>query len=121
MSGQDDLVTKVAEQNNFIRLADVKQGPLMDWILVSGFTQDEIAAIQEPFIGVDDEPRMTREKPVVAKVNPKKRKIEDARLRAKYKAVDKMIVKNATKSVDKAVDRLMKNPQLAFQFIDAQS
>jgi hypothetical protein len=52
MSGMDDLVHKVAEQNNFIRLADVKQGPLMDWILTSGLTQDEIAAIQEPFMPV---------------------------------------------------------------------
>ena len=121
MSGKDDLVNTVAADNNFIRLADVKQGPLMDWILTSGFTQDEIAAIQEPFIGVDDEPSMRRERPILAKVNPQKRKVEDARLRTKYKAVDKMIVKNANKSLDKAVDRLMKNPQLAFQLIDAQS
>ena len=56
MSGQDALVNRVAEQNNFVRLADVEQGPLMDWILTSGFTQDEIAAIQEPFMPVTDAP-----------------------------------------------------------------
>jgi len=121
MSGQYDLVNKVAEDNNFIRLAEVKQGPLMDWILTSGFTQDEIAAIQEPFMDVDyDEPR-ARRVPTLAKVDPKKRKVEDARLRAKYTAVDKMIVKNANKSLDKAVDRLMRNPDLAFQLIESQS
>jgi hypothetical protein len=114
-SGQDDLVNKVAEQNNFIRLADVKQGPLMDWILTSGFTQDEIAAIQEPFMPVmrpqPDEPAA----PIL--VDNKLRKAEDARLLAKYKQVDKSLVKNASKSLDKATDRLMKNPTLAWQLI----
>lgn len=133
MSGNDDLASKVAEQNNFIRLASVTQGPLMDWILTSGFTQDEIAAIQEPFMPVQAEPApapilangkgdilVGGDEPV-ATVDAKKRKAEDARLRAKYKAVDRMLVKNARKNLDKAVDRLMKNPQLAAQLIDAQT
>ncbi|HUS30332.1 MAG TPA: hypothetical protein VMZ53_17610 [Kofleriaceae bacterium] len=114
-SGQDDLVNKVAEQNNFIRLADVKQGPLMDWILTSGFTQDEIAAIQEPFMPVVDRPALEPAKPIL--VDAKLRKAEDARLMAKYKQVDKQLVKNASKSLDKATDRLMKNPTLAWQLI----
>jgi len=119
MSGMDDLVNKVAEQNNFIRLADVKQGPLMDWILMSGLTQDEIAAIQEPFMPVVDQPVLEPTQPVL--VNAKLRKAEDARLRAKYKAVDKMIVKNAKKSLDLATDRLMKHPSLAWKLVDSQS
>jgi hypothetical protein len=113
-SGQDDLVNKVAEQNNFIRLADVKQGPLMDWILMSGFTQDEIAAIQEPFMPVMN-PQPEPLAPIL--VDNKLRKAEDARLLAKYKQVDKSLVKNANKSLDKATDRLMKNPTLAWQLI----
>lgn len=131
MSGNDALATQVAEQNNFIRLASVQQGPLMDWILTSGFTQDEIAAIQEPFMPVHVEPApppilaknkgdIVGDEPV-ATVDAKKRKAEDARLRAKYKAVDRMLVKNASKNLNKAVDRLMKNPQLALQLIDSQS
>ncbi|MGE5184098.1 MAG: hypothetical protein ACM31C_18640, partial [Acidobacteriota bacterium] len=84
-SGQHDLVARVADQSNFIRLADVRQGPLMDWILTSGFTQDEIAAIQEPFMPVA-KPRMP--------VEPDLRTAEDARLRAKYKAVTRMLVAN---------------------------
>jgi hypothetical protein len=113
-SGQDDLVNQVAEQNNFIRLADVKQGPLMDWILTSGFTQDEIAAIQEPFMPVM-RPQPEPVAPIL--VDNKLRKAEDARLLAKYKQVDKALVKNASKSLDKATDRLMKNPTLAWQLI----
>ena len=115
MSGQDDLVNKVAEQNNFIRLADVKQGPLMDWILTSGFTQDEIAAIQEPFMPVTREPAVAPVEPIL--VDAKLRAKEDARLLAKYKQVDKQLVKNRAKSLDKATDRLMKNPTLAWQLL----
>ena len=113
-SGQVDLVNQVADQNNFIRLADVKQGPLMDWILTSGFTQDEIAAIQEPFMPVM-RPQPEPVAPIL--VDNKLRKAEDARLLAKYKQVDKSLVKNASKSLDKATDRLMKNPTLAWQLI----
>jgi hypothetical protein len=117
MSGQDALVTKVAEQNNFIRLADVKQGPLMSWILTSGLTQAEIAAIQEPFMDVSDR----REPSPPMLVNARLRSAEDARLRAKYRSVDKMIVKNAKQALDRATDRLMKNPSLAWQLVDAQT
>ena len=116
-SGQDDLVNKVAEQNNFIRLADVKQGPLMDWILTSGFTQDEIAAIQEPFMPVMRQPAPEPMAQIL--VDAKLRKAEDARLMARYKQVDKQLVKDATSSLDKATDRLMKNPTLAWSLIDS--
>jgi len=108
-SGQHDLVTRVADQTNFIRLADVKQGPLMDWILTSGFTQEEIAAIQEPFSPITNPQR---------RVDPDLRTAEDARLRAKYTAVDKMLVANQKQSLDVAVDRVMKRPQLAWQLVD---
>lgn len=114
-SGQSALVQKVAEQNNFIRLADVKQGPLMDWILTSGLTQDEIAAIQEPFMPVADEPSQVEPRIV----NNKMRRTEDARLLARYKQVDAMIVKNQKASLDAATDRLMKNPALVARFMDA--
>jgi hypothetical protein len=118
MSGKDALVDQVAEQNNFIRLADVKQGPVMDWILTSGFTQAEIAMIQEPFMRVTDEPVAEPSAPML--VDAKLRKQEDARLRATYKKVDATIVKAQRKSLDAATDRLMKNPKLAWQLLAAQ-
>ncbi len=117
-SGQDDLVERIAGRNNFIRLADMKQGPLMDWILMSGFTQGEIASIQEPFMPVMRKP--TEPAPSVL-VDARKRKAEDARLRAVYKKVDAQIVKHAAKSLDLATDRLMNNQQLAWQLVDAQA
>ena len=108
-SGQTALVQQVAEQTNFIRLADVKQGALMDWILTSGLTQAEIAAIQEPFMPV------SRRQP---EIDPKLRATETARLIKKYKAVDAMIVKNQKKSLELAVDRLMRHQDLAWQLVN---
>jgi hypothetical protein len=109
-SGQHDLVSRVADQNNFIRLADVTQGPLMDWILTSGLTQDEIAAIQEPFMPVG-----RRRQPI----EPDLRTAENQRLRAKYTAVTRMLVANEKKSLDAATDRLMKRPQLAWRLVES--
>jgi len=45
-SGRDDLVDAVVAQNNTLRLADVHEGPLYDWMLHSGLTLDEIAMVQ---------------------------------------------------------------------------
>lgn len=114
-SGMQDLVLQVGEQDNFIRLADVRQGPLMDWILMSGLTQAEIAAIQEPFMRVGRPVDMPE--PIIA-INSKLRAKEDARLAKRYKAVDKMIVKNQKKSLDAAVDRLMKNQDVAWKLLE---
>ena len=107
-SGQTELADRVAEQTNFIRLATVKQGPLMDWILTSGLTQQEIAAIQEPFMPVMREPHV---------VAPDLRQAEDARLRARYRKVDAMIIKNQKHSLDLAVERLMQHHDLAWKLV----
>ncbi|MFO0613629.1 MAG: hypothetical protein U0414_13620 [Polyangiaceae bacterium] len=48
--GLTDLIDATAKSNNLIRLADVKDGPLYDWVLHSGFTQEEIAMIQVPYM-----------------------------------------------------------------------
>ncbi len=117
LSGQDDLVDRVAEQNNFIRLADVTQGPLMDWILTSGLTQDEIAAIQEPMMPVTREPVIEPEPSTPILVDAGMRRAEDRRLIARYKQVDRQIVKGTRKSLDAATDRLLANPDLAMKFL----
>jgi hypothetical protein len=110
LSGNDDLAQRTADQNNFIKLADVTQGPLMDWILTSGLTQAEIAAIQEPFARVGDEPS-----PIL--VDARLRRAEDRRLAAKYKQVDAQLVKQQSKSLDAATARLLANPDLAARFL----
>lgn len=117
LSGRDALVAHVAATNNFVRLADVTDGALMDWMLTSGFTQDEIAAIQEPFMGVADEPALEpRPEPIL--VDRRLRRAEDRRLAAKYRQVERQLVKNAAKSLDRATDLLMARPDLARQLLD---
>ncbi|MBA3501078.1 MAG: hypothetical protein H0T65_11925 [Deltaproteobacteria bacterium] len=120
LSGQDDLVQRTADQSNFIRLADVTQGPLMDWILTSGLTQDEIAAIQEPMMPVVMDPGVEptvdpSPQPIV--VDRRMRRVENRRLIQKYKQVDAQIVKARNKSLDAATDRLLSNPDVAMNFL----
>jgi hypothetical protein len=55
-SGRDDLVDAVRQEGNGVRLSDVHVGPLYDWMLASGLTQEEIAMVQgamniEPNLG----------------------------------------------------------------------
>jgi hypothetical protein len=45
-SGRDDLVAAVQREHNAVRLADVHAGPLYDWMLASGLTQEEVALVQ---------------------------------------------------------------------------
>ena len=117
LSGNTGLVQRTAEQNNFIRLADVTQGALMDWILTSGLTQAEIAAIQEPMMPVMREPVMEPEPDQPLLVDARMRRAEDRRLMRKYKQVDAQIVKATKKSLDAATDRLLANPDLAMKFL----
>lgn len=48
--GLNDLIDQTAKTNNLIRLADVHEGPLYEWMMESGFTQEEIAMIQVPYM-----------------------------------------------------------------------
>lgn len=45
-SGRDDLVAAVTREANGVRLIDVREGPLHDWMLSSGLTIDEINLVQ---------------------------------------------------------------------------
>ncbi len=107
-SGAHALVKRVAEQNDFIRLADVKQGPLMDWMLTSGLTQDEVALIQRPFMPVA--------KPS-APVEQPRRVAENLRLNALYAQIEKTLAANERTSLDAATERLMKHQQLAWTLL----
>jgi hypothetical protein len=45
-SGHHDLVEAVAREHNAVRLAEVTEGPLHDWMVGSGLTLDEIDLVQ---------------------------------------------------------------------------
>lgn len=115
ISGRLDISEGVASTDNNLRLINVKDGVLMDWILTSGLTQQEIDRIQRPFIGVQpDRPR----RPVVGNVDQTKKAAETARLAKTYRVTYAALVRSNKASLEVAVNRLMAQPQLAREFID---
>lgn len=105
--GKDALVKKTGETNNNIRLSNVLEGELLDWMLTSGFTIEEIDRIQAPAVYPDD--MMKSEDALRA---------EDARLAKLYAETDAALVKQSKRGLDTATDRLMKNPTLAWRLLD---
>jgi hypothetical protein len=102
--GKHDLVEGTAETNNNIRLLDVTRGELLDWIMTSGFTIEEIDRIQAPQIMPDEWMLDYR--------------AEDAKLAAGYLKTEKALVKNQKASLELAAKRLLENPHLARQLVD---
>lgn len=113
-SGARSLVQQVGRDANYIHLADVSTGPVMDWILTSGLTQDEVATIQEPFMRVPEPQPMPEPQPiVVAPVRmPSPRVAEDQRLKARYREVLALLASQQAPSLDAAIDRLATRPDL---------
>ena len=106
--GKHDLVKDTADKTNALRLLDVTEGPLMDWMLTSGFTIEEIDRIQAPMVYPD------------LSTDPTWREAEDARLRKDYAATDAWLVKHAKAGLDSAVTRLMAHPDLARKLVDGK-
>lgn len=48
-AGATELVEEVRQKNNLVRLWDLKEGPVLDWILISGLTHEECALIQPSY------------------------------------------------------------------------
>jgi hypothetical protein len=104
--GQHALVSEIAARANYVKLGEVTSGPLLDWILTSGFTQVELATIQEPFMGPREPPRDRRWQ--IA---------EDARLAKKYARIEKALRENTDDALAQAADRLAGNPALAWELV----
>lgn len=98
--GHQDLASATAKEHNNIRLLDVTEGPLLDWMLMSGFTIEEIDQIQAP---------------AVLDVNYDK---EDAALKKHYLATEKFLKAHAAADLETATTRLMKHPDLAWQVVN---
>jgi hypothetical protein len=106
--GQQELVSEVAQLEPNVRLLDVTDGPLMDWILQSGFTLEEIDRIQLP--APRPEPRIVQE--------PRDWRIAvDAKLRMEYDATEAWLRRHQKGGLDVATDRLMEHPELAAQLV----
>jgi hypothetical protein len=103
--GQHELVMETGKTDNHVRLADVTDGPLLDWMLTSGFTIAEIDRIQAPMVMPN--PREL-EPPVDWRV------AEDVRLAREYRATETWLNRHQKASLDAATDLLLESyPALA--------
>ncbi len=102
--GQHALVDKTATTNNNIRLLDVTSGPLLDWVLTSGFTLEEIDRIQAPMV-------------MPERATAQQLAAEDAVLAKGYIATEAFLGKHAREDLELATTRLMQQPALAWALI----
>lgn len=82
-SGRQASAEKIARSNNHVYVADVSEGPLVEWILQSGLTQEECAQIQPAYEFEWDRDaqyrssRSPREAPVVEGSEEERQRIRD--------------------------------------------
>ncbi len=101
LDGHSDLINVTASNDNFIVLANVSSGPLHNWILDSGFTQEEIGMIQVPYMG-----EFRGEEPIIEKPSIAEFRAEEVeRVRTALLAVHRNIAANTVASLDIAVAR----------------
>ena len=106
LDGKDALVDQIATDQNFVKTADLTAGPLVDWMLTSGFTQEEIVMIQAP---TDED--IAREERALRR----EQRRDDARLSRVYKSVESTLETErvAEAGLDLATARLVERPELA--------
>jgi hypothetical protein len=100
-----DVAAEVGRDNVEIKLADVRKGPVADWMLMSGLTHHELVAIQVP--GFQDDARVI--------VEPREPEIE--RLYLIYIDVERQLTSLWDESLDEATDALMQRPDLARELV----
>jgi hypothetical protein len=98
LDGYDTLVADTARANNFVRFAELTDGPLHDWIFTSGFTQAELAAIQLPDMPIRDEPDF--------------RITEQQRLRQHLLTMHAQLNADIERSVESILTLLLEKPEL---------
>lgn len=118
-SGQRTLVERLARENNGVKVEDTKSGPLFDWILNSGLTQEECVLIQQPSRSGAEKPGSIA-KAGNPKVKPAKRIVaQPVAATAKAAVTDQVVLKRdleviehtlraqTDESLDLAVKRLL--------------
>lgn len=101
-TGHGDIVDAVVRENNAVRLADVHGGPLLDWMLGSGLTRDEIAVVQGimdvPFTLQIDQPTPELERELVLMAHE--------RIRGRLETAVRALQDNTAHSLEVAAARL---------------
>src|SRR5262249_40759953 len=118
LDGRDDIVDSVARDENFVKTANLTGGPLIDWVLTSGLTQEEIVMIQQPS-AADVEAGEAASRDEQRRIKRWLRR-EDNRLAGIYKTVESTLKTDriADAGLDLATARLAERPELAQALID---
>jgi hypothetical protein len=101
LDGHTSLINATATDDNFIVLASVTEGPLLDWILTSGFTQEEIGMIQVPYMGEFQGPEPVIDEQQLAVIRAQ----EVERVRTALLEVHRALTENSQQSLDIAAQR----------------
>jgi len=103
---------KIATTNNNVRVKDVKDGPVLDWILTSGLTQEEAAIIQPGYTYLACDaclPGSEAKKKSFGKPTEEAKRVEaedQTRIRAHLAKVEKMLRASTAASLKTAAARL---------------
>ncbi len=111
--GHDDLVQSVAQSSNFVRIADLSNGPVLDWVLTSGLTQEEAVMIQQPSpeeVEAEEWERKMEQRKLARAQRRADNRLEEAYVTVEQTLKTKRI---AEAGLDVAVARLAKRPDLA--------
>jgi hypothetical protein len=104
LDGHDDLVDATARSDNGLVVGTLTSGPIYDWVLSSGLTLEEVAAIQAPAPRIYD-----REDTTVALPGMPLKPIEPVvqeQLQQHFAQVEQMLIANSDQSLDLATARL---------------
>jgi hypothetical protein len=106
-SGRSDLVDAVVKLDNRIQFADITGGPLYDWLLQSGLTQEEAIQIQGAMRYEGELGEGYGGTRLVLELDPQAQKeVGHASVLAKLDAAEQMLATNTATSLTTAVDRL---------------
>ncbi len=105
--GKQRLVTDYAPSMIGIHLIDLTSGDISDWMLMSGFSIDELDRMQRPHT----RPTIVREGDTSWRTD------EDARLSTAYAAVESYLRAHAADGLDAATDALMLRSELAWSVV----
>ncbi|MEO7092403.1 MAG: hypothetical protein ABI175_04070 [Polyangiales bacterium] len=93
LDGKHALVDRTARTDNFVLVAEQTSGELHDWVLTSGFTREEIARIQAPYMPMQKDDVSWEQQ-------------ENARLQTHFAEVERELRESTDASLDLAAARL---------------
>jgi hypothetical protein len=98
---RDDLIDTTVREHNELAVADVHDGPMLDWILGSGLTQEELVRIQLPA------PPLARPAPMKVRALPNDEAQMNVAVVRHIEQVQHELRANVDKSLDLATERYL--------------